>query len=485
MREILEWLGSSEYMPHGHCYLWQPGLVWAEVVSNLLIGLAYLSISITLAYLVRRVRDLPFQWAYLAFGLFIVTCGFTHFMDVWVIWHPTYWLDAAIRIVTAVASVGTAVLLFPLVPRAIALAGAARLAHERGIELTELNRELSALYEQTRATLAEAIPQLVWTTRPDGIVEYVNQRWIDYTGASGLGDSWLGAVHPDDRAMVRARWEESVRTGALYEIEYRLRGKDGAYRWFLGRGLPVRANGKIVRWFGTSTDVHEQKLLAEERARLLERAREEVRARDTFLAIAAHELKTPLTPLRFEVEGILRAVRAGRADLLEPERLDLRLSIVERQLGRIERLIANLLDVARVTSGRFELAREEVDLAALIEEIARRHAPELTAAGCALALDLEKPVIGSFDRLRLDEVVTNLLLNAVVYGRGKPIDVSLARVAGKVRLEVRDHGVGVAPEDQARIFERFERAASERHAGGLGLGLWLVQIHRGAAERLS
>src|SRR5262249_45360925 len=257
---ILEWLISSDYMPHGHCYLWQPGLVWVQVLTNLFIGLAYLSISLTLAYLVRRVKDLPFQWVYLAFGLFIVTCGFTHFMDVWFIWHPNYWVAAAIRIVTAVASVSTAVLLFPLVPRAVALADAARLAHERGIAITQLNHELSALYEQTRTTLAEAIPQLVWTTHPDGCVEYLNQRWSDYTGDAQLGDRWLEMVHPDERARTFASWRDSVERGVPYETEYRLRRADGQYRWFLARGLPVRAEGKIVRWFGTTTDVHDQKL---------------------------------------------------------------------------------------------------------------------------------------------------------------------------------------------------------------------------------
>ncbi len=119
-------------MPHGHCYFWRPELVWLEVITNLSIGLAYISISLTLASLLRRVRGIPFQWVYLAFGVFIITCGFTHFMDVWVIWRPTYWLDGLLRAVTAVASVGTAVLIFPLLPKVVALADSSRVAQERG-----------------------------------------------------------------------------------------------------------------------------------------------------------------------------------------------------------------------------------------------------------------------------------------------------------------------------------------------------------------
>lgn len=137
-------------MPHGHCYLWKPALVGLQVVSNLLIGLAYVAITVTLVYLVRRIRNIPFQWMYLAFSVFIVTCGMTHFFDVWVIWTPSYWLDGSLRAVTAVASVGTALMLPPLVPKAVAIAEAAALSHERGMELEKSNRDLGLLLDRTK-----------------------------------------------------------------------------------------------------------------------------------------------------------------------------------------------------------------------------------------------------------------------------------------------------------------------------------------------
>lgn len=472
MLELWRKFLSSDYMPHGHCYLWEPPLVAFQVITNASIGLAYMSISLTLAYLVRRIRDLPFQWVYLAFGAFIITCGFTHFMDVWVIWRPNYWLDVWIRAVCAIASVGTAALLLPLVPKVTALARTARLAHERGIELEALNVELEALYEKTRETFAEAIPQLVWTAAPDGALDYVNQRWIDHLGERTLGWAWERFVEPSELAHVLARWTHSLSTGQLYEVECRLRRTDGAYRWFLVRALPLRSDGRIAKWFGTCTDIHDRRLLAEERERLLERAREDVRGRDVFLAIAAHELRTPLTPLRFEIEGLARAASAGR---LTPERALARLGMANRQLGRLERLVTHLLDVSRLTTGQFQLNREEMDLAELVREVVERHAPDLTSAGCELSLRLESPAVGSWDRLRLDEAVTNLLSNAMIYARGKPITLTLALTETGVRLDVRDEGVGIALEDQPRIFERFERATAERHAGGLGLGLWLVR----------
>jgi signal transduction histidine kinase len=147
MWELLErWFGGG-FMPHGHCYLWTPAMVWAQVSSNALIGLAYLSISATLAHVVRRVK-LPFSWVYIAFGVFILACGLTHFLDVATVWHPIYWADAAVRIVTAVASVGTAVLLFPLFPKVIAISKLSELAKDRGEKLELTVRDLSSANEQ-------------------------------------------------------------------------------------------------------------------------------------------------------------------------------------------------------------------------------------------------------------------------------------------------------------------------------------------------
>jgi signal transduction histidine kinase len=152
------WFGGG-FMPHGHCYLWTPAMVWTQVASNTLIGLAYLSISAVLTYLVWRVK-LPFSAVYVAFGVFILACGMTHFLDVATVWHPIYWADAGVRVVTAVASVGTAILLFPLLPKVLALAKLSGVAKERGqqleasvLELTHANERLRREQEE-RARLA-------------------------------------------------------------------------------------------------------------------------------------------------------------------------------------------------------------------------------------------------------------------------------------------------------------------------------------------
>jgi signal transduction histidine kinase len=150
MEFLRGFFSSQTFMPHGHCYLWNPGLVVLEVVSNGFIGVSYLVISTTLAVLVYRLRDIPFKLVYLAFGLFIVTCGFTHFLDIWVIWVPTYWVDAFVRAITAAASVGTAIVLPALVPRAMGLVRAARVAEQRGIQVENALRDLGTSLERAK-----------------------------------------------------------------------------------------------------------------------------------------------------------------------------------------------------------------------------------------------------------------------------------------------------------------------------------------------
>jgi signal transduction histidine kinase len=140
-----------EFMPHGICYLWDPAMVWVQVGSNSVIGLSYVAISATLAYLVYRLRDqIPFKAMYLAFGAFIVLCGLTHFFDVYVIWRPDYWVDGSVRIATAVVSAATAILLPPLVPRAVMLARGVHAAQARGIQLETAVKDLGDMYRRAR-----------------------------------------------------------------------------------------------------------------------------------------------------------------------------------------------------------------------------------------------------------------------------------------------------------------------------------------------
>ncbi len=218
-------------------------------------------------------------------------------------------------------------------------------------------------------------------------------------------------------------------------------------------------------------DVTERKKL-EEHARQWRRAREEVRERDEFLSVASHELRTPVTALQLQLQLLRRAM--GRSTRERPEVLEVKLEALERQARRIALLVNELLDVSRMRQGSLELRREEFDLAQIARETAASIKDELARSGSRLRLELS-PARGRFDRARVEQVIANLLLNAIKFGEGKPIELAVGPQGSSAVLRVSDAGIGIPIEHQARVFERFERAVAPRHFGGLGLGLWVVR----------
>jgi signal transduction histidine kinase len=206
--------------------------------------------------------------------------------------------------------------------------------------------------------------------------------------------------------------------------------------------------------------------------------REAVQARDEFLSVASHELKTPLAAFRLQLDLINRELSPESR-----EQLSGRISSASRQVQRLHLLVETLLDVSLLSMGRLMLQLEEVDLSRVVAETVERMRGELDRSGSSVMLELEGPLVGRYDRLRLEQLVTNLLSNAARYGEGKPIEVRVQEVAGTALLRVKDQGIGIAPESADRIFERFERAVSGRKYGGLGLGLWIarqvVEAHGG------
>ena len=204
-------------------------------------------------------------------------------------------------------------------------------------------------------------------------------------------------------------------------------------------------------------------------------------ARDEFLAVAAHELRTPLTSLLLHIEAIERGVPMPgpssppiAAQWAGPQGEQRRIAAVARQARRLSGLIDGMLDVSRFTGGHLSLELAQVDVAALTREVAQRFAPDAAAAACQLSLRFDAPLVALLDANRMDQIITNLIGNALKYGAGAPIEISGEGDDKVVRLTVRDHGIGISPADQERIFLRFERAADERQYSGAGLGLWIT-----------
>ena len=221
--------------------------------------------------------------------------------------------------------------------------------------------------------------------------------------------------------------------------------------------------------------------LAVDNARLLRKTQQAVRLRDDFLSVASHELRTPMTALMLGVERLLRAGAADKPS--SPEARDNILKRVGHSAERLKRLTEELLDVTRIESGRLDLNAVNVELGALVRQVVEELKFELAAAGCPVRIDADEPIAGVWDPSRLDQVITNLLSNALKFGPGRPIDIHVRAAGEAAELTVRDYGLGIEPDRQPFVFDRFERAVSSKNYGGLGLGLYIarkiVQAHGG------
>ncbi len=318
-------------------------------------------------------------------------------------------------------------------------------------------------------TIADAMPQMVWSTLPDGAHDYFNLRWYEFTGVaegSTDGEGWNGIFHPDDQQLAWERWNHSLATGEEYEIQYRLRHKSGAYRWVLGRALPLYDDtGKLIRWMGTCTDIHEQKLLEEQ----LRRASQ---SKDEFLAMLAHELRNPLAP-------ILTAAQLLKLPKLDEARVRFASDVIGRQVLHMTELVDDLLDVARVTSGLVKLERERFDIDAVIDGAVEQAGPVIEARHHEFQIQQPgAPIVVLGDKTRLVQAIANLLNNAAKYTpkHGK-IALRLAVERGMVDISVSDNGNGITPELLPYVFDLFTQGerTPERAHGGLGLGLTLVK----------
>jgi signal transduction histidine kinase len=270
-----------------------------------------------------------------------------------------------------------------------------------------------------------------------------------------------------------------------YEVCRRLRAQEGTRDLLIAhlsavsvtredriRGL---AQGADAYW---TTPIEAEELLANIEAllRLQGRARDAVCARDEFLSIAAHELKTPLTVLRLHLERLNHLAAREASETLPRSAVEKGLTPALRQLTRLQQLLDMLLDVSRVGDRRLQLDVGTVELVEVTRDVAQRLEPQARGAGVELRLELPaEPIVLFGDRLRLEQVLNNLLTNAIKYGGGRPVHLHVEEQTDDAVLTVRDEGIGIALEDQARIFQRFERATSTRQSDSLGLGLYIAK----------
>ena len=336
--------------------------------------------------------------------------------------------------------------------------------------------DLSAQYQAERQVrqILNSVPQIAWTARPDGFIDFFNDQWYDFTGSrrsDGGDQSWTPIVHPDDLARTVQTWRECVGTGQLYEIEYRFFDRaDQRYRWFLGRALPLRDDtGEITRWFGTCTDIDDQK-------RSEERLEQEVADRTAELRSSNRELESFSYSVSHDLRSPLRAIMSASMILIEDwgDKLDAeaiseltRMANAARKMGQ---LIDDLLEMSRI--GRTQIEREQVDLSQLAhglwDELGLRRLVE------DATLDIAPSMVGRGDARLLRLVLENLFENSLKYRKqNEPLRIEFGR--DEANFFVRDNGTGFESQYATRVFEPFQRLHRDSNIPGTGVGLANVQ----------
>jgi PAS domain S-box-containing protein len=358
----------------------------------------------------------------------------------------------------------------------------------RAKELAEakLAAALSQQNEAQLRELADAMPQIVWRARPDGTVDYHNQRWFEFTGEpprDAAAASWVSLLHPEECERCLGAWHNSVRLGEPFERECRLRRRaDAGYHWFLVRALPVKdESGHISRWYGTCTDIDAAKQAEQALQSARDSAESANRAKDQFLAVLSHELRTPLTPVLLTV-----SLLESRGQL--PEEVHEDIQTIRRHVELEARLIDDLLDLTRITRGKLLLNFETADAHLLI-----RSAIDICCADriedITLELNAHRHYVRA-DPARLQQIFWNLLSNAAKFTPpGNSIHISTSDTAdGDLCVVISDRGLGIESSLLPKIFNAFEQGDSslKRAFGGLGLGLTitrsLVEAHGGTIQ---
>jgi PAS domain S-box-containing protein len=349
------------------------------------------------------------------------------------------------------------------------------------VEWRKRQEDLLRSEERFRLLVEGVQDYAIFMLDPDGVVTTWNsgaERIKGYKAAEVIGKHFsLFRTEEDIRSDACEReLETAAQHGKLEEEGWRVR-KDGSIFWANVVLTAIRSSsGDLLGFAKITRDLTERRLLDEERLRRA-RAEEAVRLRDEFLSIASHELKTPITSLQLDLFGMQR-------ELGDSPTLGTKVARAVRNVDRLTTLVESLLNVSRLVHGKLELKPEAMDLSQAVVQVVDSMRGQVLKSGCDLTLSVPLPVPGVWDRLRIEQVVMNLLSNAIKYGAGGPVEVSVTKSDGLAILVVEDRGPGVPEVDLHRIFDRFERAASARHYGGLGLGLYvsqeIIRAHEGA-----
>ncbi len=523
MNEFFRKLFSSDFMPHGYCYLWKPQIVWLHAASDGAISLSYLFIPLALVYFVRKRRDLPFHWVFFMFGVFILGCGATHGMEIWTLWHGTYRLAGVIKAITAVASIATAAAMVPMIPRALLLPSpsqlraanlglerenaerrrveeALRLAHdELDLRIQARTQELASANLLLRAEISERLrteedlrkqAELLELAHDAIIVRDLSDR-ITYwnSGAEelygwrrqeALGESAPKLLHSVYPSNTQSPKQEVLRVGR-WEGELTQTRRDGgrivvSSRWALQRD----DGGQPVAMLQINTDITERKQaeenLSSTQSQLAHMSR--VTTMGELSASIAHEVNQPLSAVITNGNACLRWMALAEPNLDEARAA---VTAIVQQGKRASDIIARIR--AFMTKSPPQMSQLEIN--GLVREVLNLIDHEIQRNKVVLRAELAGDVAAVVgDRVQLQQVVLNLVMNAVeatcvAAESPKEVLVTSRNEASQVIVAIQDSGVGIDPENLDQLFNPF--FTTKPHGMGMGLAISrsTIQSHGG------
>ncbi|HEY9612564.1 ATP-binding protein [Allocoleopsis sp.] len=506
---------AAIFIPHGHCYLWKPGLVGLHIAADALIALAYYSIPLMLIYFVEKRRDVPFQWIFLLFGAFIVACGTTHVMEIWTLWHPTYWVSGFLKALTAGVSLYTAGTLVPLLPKALALPSPAQLEAANQSLQQEIRERLLAEQalkksEALYRAIVEDQTELICRYLPDGTLTFVNEAYSRYFGKNReelIGECFISLIPDEDRergdALINSLFKLTPANPVATNEHRVLVQKEIRWQQWTDRAI-FDQQGNLIELQAVGRDITERKIAEELKAQniVLETAKlyaeSANRAKSQFLANMTHELRTPLNAIL----GFTQLLSRNSNLTFEQHE---QIGIVTRSGEHLLSLINDVLEMSKIEAGRMVLTPNRFDLYHLVENLERMLQLKASSKGLELIFDLasDVPQYIETDESKLRQVLINLLGNAIKFtqeGRVKLRvirDLNLENLKvecldeGKIessnqtanqqptnlpfsslRFEVEDTGPGIAPDELDSLFDAFVQTETGRISQeGTGLGL--------------
>ncbi len=475
---------TDSWPPRWHCGEWTDFHGWLYIISDLAISTAYFTIPFLLIHFILRKKNVPFPRIFWLFGTFILACGATHLIDAVIFWAPVYRVSALVRFITALASWGTIFALYRILPDAFSLKTPAELEKV----VTERTEQLHLSVQKMRF-LADAMPQMVWTAKPDGAVDYYNAPMLTFTGKSmgQLADwSWTEIIHPEDRDDTLQKWNESINNGTEFYIEQRLKNTTGEFHWHLTRALAQKdEEGNVLMWVGTSTNIEPQKRATEilertvaERTEELRKVNEELlisnEGLEKFAAIASHDLQAPLRTISNYI-GLVQE----EDQLTLSETSKQYITRITAATRRMSALVHDLLSYTKINATAVKIV--QVDLNVVIKNVFA-NLDELIKSHQAVVVCPDLPTIPA-DQLQMTQLFQNLVSNGIKYNDNPQptVKISFEKRALDYLFTASDNGVGMAEAHLDKVFDVFTRLQSDKQGTGLGLSISksIVEKHGG------